>query len=227
MERDQRIVRVAYITTRSLVEKFLDIRRAHKETQNDWVSLHGTGVGWEFYTYNNIVIPLETGTLVVRCYAHLAAGRGWISQWAVSIEWIYGNYQTEIDPILANQMIHCKYFNCFSTRDIRKALWGEKIMAFCAMPTGHKGCVLSLQFLCLRQLQHVQNKAAKESRKTSRGLWATKGAMGSMASRHHGGNKRGGQTPFPRNNFGPSLRILCQQYRVRGESLHEIHYHSK
>ncbi|AAF07334.1 Vif protein [Simian immunodeficiency virus] len=226
MERDQRIVRVAWITNRSLVEKFLDIKRNHSESKNDWVSLHGTGVGWEFYTYNKLLIPLDTGTLVVRIYAHLAAGRGWISQWAVSIEWIYGNYQTEVDPILADQMLHVKYFDCWVHRDIVRAIRGEKILHSCKMPTGHKGCVLSLQYLCLRQLQHVQTKTAAQPRKAPRGLWSSKRAMGSMASRHNGGNQGRGKTPFPRSNFGPSLGILCQQYRVRRGGLHEIHHFS-
>ncbi|AAD12148.1 viral infectivity factor [Simian immunodeficiency virus] len=226
MERDQRIVRVAWITTRSLIEKFLDIVRLNTEAKENWVGLHGTGVGWEFYTYHKLVIPLESGTLVVRIYAHLAAGRGWISQWAVSIEWVYRDYQTEIDPILADQMIHYKYFNCFIQRDIRRALLGERI-TMCCQPLGHKGCVLSLQFICLRQLQHVQAEAAKKSRETTRGLWTTKGAMGSVVSRHHGGNKRGGKTPFPRSNVGPSLAILCRQYRVRRGGLHEIHHPSQ
>nr|CBY88597.1 Vif protein [Simian immunodeficiency virus] len=219
--KEYRIVRVVWIIDRYSVEKFLELRRKHPETTHDWVSMYGTGTGWEWYTYNKVIIPLHSGTLVVRLYGHLTPAKGWVNQWGCSIEWIYGNYQTELDPVTADQMIHYKYFDCWTSRCIRTAMLGEKLLKECTHEVAHRGLVLSLQFLCLRVIHGLQKR---RERKTPRGRGTTQRALWTMAGRHPGGNQGRSREALPSSNHSPSLAVLCGFYRVRRGRVYESNH---
>nr|QWA19507.1 vif protein [Human immunodeficiency virus 1] len=101
---------------------------------------------------SEVHIPLEDNKLVITTYWGLHTGeREWHLGQGVSIEWRQGRYSTQIDPDLADQLIHIYYFDCFSEFAIRKAILGYKVSPRCNYPAGHNK-VGSLQYLALSAL---------------------------------------------------------------------------
>nr|AEG75720.1 vif protein [Human immunodeficiency virus 1] len=108
---------------------------------------------------SEVHIPLEEAKLVITTYWGLHTGeRDWHLGQGVSIEWRQGGYRTQIDPGLADQLIHIYYFDCFSDSAIRKAILGHKISPRCNYQAGHNK-VGSLQYLALTAL--IAPKKAK------------------------------------------------------------------
>nr|AIK20502.1 vif protein [Human immunodeficiency virus 1] len=101
---------------------------------------------------SEVHIPIKDAELIVTTYWGLHTGeRDWHLGQGVSIEWREREYRTQVDPDLADQLIHLYYFDCFSESAIRNAILGRIVRPRCDFQAGHKK-VGSLQYLALSAL---------------------------------------------------------------------------
>nr|ADM64119.1 vif protein [Human immunodeficiency virus 1] len=101
---------------------------------------------------SEVHIPLGEARLIVKTYWGLHTGeREWHLGQGVSIEWRKRRYSTQVDPGLADQLIHIYYFDCFADSAIRQAILGHRVISRCNYQAGHNK-VGSLQYLALTAL---------------------------------------------------------------------------
>nr|AFP26391.1 vif protein [Human immunodeficiency virus 1] len=122
------------------------IYKHHYESKNPKVS-------------SEVHIPLGDAKLVIKTYWGLQTGeRAWHLGHGASIEWRLREYSTQVDPDLADQLIHMHYFDCFAESAIRQAILGHIVSPRCEYQAGHNK-VGSLQYLALTAL--IKPKKAK------------------------------------------------------------------
>nr|AOZ19271.1 vif protein [Human immunodeficiency virus 1] len=140
---------------------------------------------------SEVHIPLGDARLVIKTYWGLHTGeREWHLGQGVSIEWRKRSYNTQVDPDLADKLIHLHYFDCFSDSAIRHAILGRLVRPKCEYQAGHNK-VGSLQYLALTAL--VTPKRIKPPlpsvRKLTEDRWnepqKTKGHRGSHTMNGH------------------------------------------
>nr|ALS54402.1 vif protein [Simian immunodeficiency virus] len=215
MEREKQwVMRVTWKVSGDLITKWQGIVRYWMQKRGlNWTYQMHYEIHWAWYTMSRYIIPIEKGDITIDLYWHLTPERGWLSTYAVGIQYLAkkGNYRTELDPQTADSLIHCHYFNCFTERAIQKAIRGERFV-FCNYPEGHKktGQVQTLQFLALVAVQNGIREQRYKGTKTRmvRNLGFGQGAVGRMAKRHVSRSQQRGTKTFWQRAPVPSMELL-------------------
>nr|AFV34434.1 vif protein [Human immunodeficiency virus 1] len=101
---------------------------------------------------SEVHIPIGEARLIIKTYWGLQTGeKDWQLGHGVAIEWRQRNYSTQVDPDVADRLIHTQYFECFSESAIRSAILGRVVRHRWEFPSGHNK-VGSLQYLALKAL---------------------------------------------------------------------------
>nr|P05904.1 RecName: Full=Virion infectivity factor; Short=Vif; AltName: Full=Q protein; AltName: Full=SOR protein [Simian immunodeficiency virus (TYO-1 ISOLATE)]pir/ASLJG4/ vif protein - simian immunodeficiency virus (African green monkey isolate) [Simian immunodeficiency virus]CAA30659.1 sor (Q orf) [Simian immunodeficiency virus] len=209
------VMRVTWKVPGDLITKWQGIVRYWMRQRNlKWNYYMHYQITWAWYTMSRYVIPIgKHGEICVDLYWHLTPEQGWLSTYAVGIQYVSNlesKYRTELDPATADSIIHGHYFNCFKERAIQQALRGHRFV-FCQFPEGHKstGQVPSLQYLALLAHQNGLRERSKRGKtRRSRNLGSKQGAVGQMAKRYVTRSQPGGEAAFWERTPVPSMELL-------------------
>nr|ALS54618.1 vif protein [Simian immunodeficiency virus] len=221
MEREKEwVMRLTWKVSGDLITKWQGITRYWMNKRNlKWEYEMHYQIHWAWYTMSRYSIPLKDGKIVVDLYWHLTPEQGWLSTYAVGIQYLsnQGQYRTEVDPHTADSLIHQEYFNCFTDRAIQKALRGERFI-FCNYPEGHKqlGQVQTLQFLALQAVQNGlrRNRSQGAKARMVRNMGPRERTLGRMAKRYAIRPEYGSPKTFWQRAPVPSMELLSGR---RGE----------
>nr|AAA64259.1 vif [Simian immunodeficiency virus] len=216
------VMRVTWKVSGDLITKWQGIVKYWMTKRNlKWQYMMHYQINWAWYTMCRYIIPIGLeGEIQIDCYWHLTPERGWLSTYAIGIQYLgaVGNFRTELDPATADGMIHLHYFSCFTERAIQKAIRGERFV-FCQFPEGHKttGKVPSLQYLALLAHQNgIRERSQRKQARRSRDLGSKQRTMGRMAKGHVRRSQSGSQITFWQRAPLPSLELLSGGRRETG-----------
>ncbi|AAA21506.1 vif protein [Simian immunodeficiency virus - agm.sab-1] len=224
------IVRPLWKVTGGQQERWTSLVKYHMHVSKQcvhWRYTPHTKIRWNWYSYQEWVIPLKDGALIkVTNYWHLTPEKGWLETYATGIGYSKGEWFTELDPWTADHIIHWSYFPCFTDRAVQQAIRGEKYL-WCKHQVGHQptGQVPSLQYLALRVYTNGLRRVAPTSRRGSsqgspqesqrrdtrmaRNMGFAQRAVRRMAPRHVTGPQFRGPVPLPKESPFPSLVEYC------------------
>ncbi|ADK78272.1 vif protein [Simian immunodeficiency virus] len=210
------IVRPIWRVDRRKIEQWHSLVKYHqykgKKEAKEWEYVPHFKVPWGWWSHSEIHVPLGKNTKVkITTYWNLTAEKGWLSTYGVGIAYIDNTcdpcYFTDIDPILADKMIHNVYFPCFTDQAIRKALLGEKVLV-CGFQRGHRDQVGTLQYLALQAW--VKSQLQKNGRKSSRGPhWGGRSRVSTMVGQNVVRDQPRSQITLPWRVHFPSVAYLC------------------
>ncbi|ALS54626.1 vif protein [Simian immunodeficiency virus] len=220
MEIKEWVMRITWRVSGDLITKWQGIARFWMNKRGlPWQYTMHYKIHWAWYTMSRYTIPVGRGQIVIDLYWHLTPEKGWLSTYAVGIQYLdlQSSYWTEVDPETADSIVHCHYFNCFTERAVQKAIRGERFI-FCNYPEGHKqtGQVQTLQLLALIKVQNVIREQRTKAR-MARNLGPGQRAMGRVAKRYVTRSKPRSFTPFWQGAPVPSLELLSGRGREESD----------
>ncbi|AAN85709.1 vif protein [Simian immunodeficiency virus SIV-mnd 2] len=193
---------------RHAVERWNSLVKYHKykgeKHLDKWdLKAHFQCSGW--WTHSQKYIPLEEDEqIIITILWNLTPEKGWLSTYAMTIEYKFTNYYTHIDPQTADRMIHWKYLPCFTEQAIRQALLGKRLTV-CYFHWGHKGKVGSLQYLALLSYTAYCNNGRRGPRDPRR---SRRGGSKYLVGKISGENQSGGKITLPPRVPFPSLERM-------------------
>nr|ALS54474.1 vif protein [Simian immunodeficiency virus] len=225
MEREKTwVMRITWKVSGDQITKWQGIVKFWMQKRKlNWIYQMHYEIHWAWYTMSRYTIPLKKGDIKVDLFWHLTPEKGWLSTYAVGIQYFSkeGTYRTELDPQVADSMIHCHYFNCFTERAIQKAIRGERFV-FCNYPEGHKqtGQVQTLQFLALVAVQNgIREQRTKGAKaRMVRNLGPGQRTMGRVAKRYVKRSQQGSTKALWQRAPVPSMELLSRGGREESDS---------
>ncbi|ADK78263.1 vif protein [Simian immunodeficiency virus] len=210
------IVRPVWRVDRRKIEQWHSLVKYHmykgKKEAREWEYVPHFKVPWGWWSHSEVHIPLGNNTKIkVTTYWNLTTEKGWLGTYGAALAYIDQKcdppYFTDIDPIVADSLIHKIYFPCFTDKAIRQAILGEKVL-LCGFQRGHRDQVGTLQYLAIQAWAREQVK--KHGRKSARGPhWGWRSRVPALVGQNAVRNKSGSQVTLPSRVHFPSLAYLC------------------
>nr|AAP97005.1 Vif [Simian immunodeficiency virus] len=212
------IVRPIWKVDRRKVEQWHSLVKYHqykgKKEAKDWEYVPHFKVPWGWWSHSEVHIPLGSNTKIkVTTYWKLTIEKGWLGTYGVGIAYIDNRcdpcYFTDIDPTVADKLVHNQYFPCFTDKAIRQAILGEQVL-LCGFEKGHRDQVGSLQYLAIKAWARQQLKDGRRQRKSARGPhWGWRCRVCPLASQNANRSQPRSQVALSSRVHFPSVAHLC------------------